>query len=311
VEEIAVVAGGATAIEVRDALASTPGGARRVTYFRADQPFSAVGAMAAVRDFVGANPFVLMRGDSLFPSSLPSLLKRFSDQQPDALLAVAGVTAPQTQTVVEVVDGRPVGLVDRPLTAGSTLALAGAQVFSPSVFDAVRATAPSWRGVPELADAITLMIEAGAVVEVERTDDWWGYSPETDRILKANRMVLSRLAAEPDPSGLSADVQLQGVVKIDGTASLESTVIRGPVVIGAGARVVDSYIGPYSSIGSGVTIEGAEVEHSIILPGASIRHVGRRLEASLVGRNAQVFRDFSLPKALRITVGDSAAIALA
>jgi glucose-1-phosphate thymidylyltransferase len=99
-------------------------------------------------------------------------------------------------------------------------------------------------------------------------------------------------------------------VVIHPTAHLESSVIRGPVIIGAGARVVDAYVGPYTAIGDGVRVEGAEIEHSIILSGASILHIGGRLEASVVGRDAKVYRDFSLPRALRLQVGDGVEVAL-
>jgi glucose-1-phosphate thymidylyltransferase len=75
-------------------------------------------------------------------------------------------------------------------------------------------------------------------------------------------------------------------------------------------EISDAYIGPYTSIGSGVVIENAEVEHSIILPGASIRHLGGRLEASIVGVDARIFRDFRLPRALRLNVGEGAEVAL-
>jgi hypothetical protein len=60
-----------------------------------------------------------------------------------------------------------------------------------------------------------------------------------------------------------------------------------------------------------VLIEGAEVEHSIIMPEASIRHLGGRLEASIVGPRAEVFRDFRLPTALRLHVGEGAQVSLA
>ena len=76
------------------------------------------------------------------------------------------------------------------------------------------------------------------------------------------------------------------------------------------AEISDAYIGPYSSIGAKVVIENAEVEHSIILPGASIKHLGGRLEASVVGPGARIFRDFRLPRALRLNVGEGAEIAL-
>ena len=46
--------------------------------------------------------------------------------------------------------------------------------------------------------------------------------------------------------------------------------IRGPVVIGPGARIVDSYVGPYTAIGEGCLVEWAEVEHSILLERVAI-----------------------------------------
>jgi NDP-sugar pyrophosphorylase family protein len=80
-------------------------------------------------------------------------------------------------------------------------------------------------------------------------------------------------------------------------------VIVGPTVIGPGARITDSYIGPYTSIGECACVERAEVERSIISPGASVMHVGGRLVASIVGRDAPVFRDFSLPCACESATG--------
>jgi glucose-1-phosphate thymidylyltransferase len=91
---------------------------------------------------------------------------------------------------------------------------------------------------------------------------------------------------------------------------VESSVIIGPAIVGPGALVVESYIGPYTSIGAHAHIEGAEVERSIILAGASIMHVGGRLVASVVGRDARVARDFSLPRAMRLTVGDGGEVVL-
>ena len=59
-----------------------------------------------------------------------------------------------------------------------------------------------------------------------------------------------------------------------------------------------------------MALEGVEIEHSIVMPRATIRYPGRRLEASLVGEDAQIGRDFSLPSALRLRVGRGADIQL-
>ena len=56
-------------------------------------------------------------------------------------------------------------------------------------------------------------------------------------------------------------------------------------MIGAGARLRDCYVGPYTAIGEGCAISGAEVEHSILLAGSSVCDLDGRMESSLLGRN--------------------------
>jgi glucose-1-phosphate thymidylyltransferase len=86
--------------------------------------------------------------------------------------------------------------------------------------------------------------------------------------------------------------------------------VRGPAIIGSDTRIVDAYIGPYCAVADGVTIERAELEHSIVLSGSSVRDLEGRIEASLIGRNVSVGRSPALPKAYRFVVGDNAEIAI-
>ena len=83
----------------------------------------------------------------------------------------------------------------------------------------------------------------------------------------------------------------------------------GPSIIGAGARISNSFVGPYTSIGARAEIEGAEVERSIIADGARIMHVSGRIEGSTIGQRASIFRDFALPRGIRLHVGANAEMA--
>jgi glucose-1-phosphate thymidylyltransferase len=157
-----------------------------------------------------------------------------------------------------------------------------------------------------LAERISLL---GGRVATRSATDWWCYDDSAAALLEGNRFALERLKADV-PETAVLDSTIQGVVAIDPTARIERSVVRGPAVIGARARLRDAYVGPYSSIGEDVLIEGAEVEHSLVLPGASIRHLGGRLEASVIGPRSRVFRDFRLPRALRLTVGEGAEVSL-
>jgi glucose-1-phosphate thymidylyltransferase len=164
-------------------------------------------------------------------------------------------------------------------------------------------------GPVDLATAGRRLSAEGASVRTRRLDGWHRYQGRRRDLLELNRIALDRLACEP-PRQLMHSNRLEGRLSIAPTATVSDSVIVGPTVIGPGAVVREAYIGPYTSVGAGARIEGAEIERSIVAAGASVLHVGTRLVSSLVGRDARVFRDFALPKALRVWVGDGDEVAL-
>ncbi len=175
----------------------------------------------------------------------------------------------------------------------------------------------AWRN-PEL-DLVTLterLASLGRRVGVQHIGGWRRNRGTVEDLLELNRIAFDALPREqapsPPPEAATQDAQtrLEGYVEVHPTARLHASVVVGPARIGAGAEVRDSYIGPYTAIGAGACIECAEVERSIIMPGASIMHIGGRLVGSVVGRDARIFRDFSLPRALRVNVGDGNEVAL-
>ena len=97
---------------------------------------------------------------------------------------------------------------------------------------------------------------------------------------------------------------------VEDGAVLEHSVVRGPAIIGRGARVIGSYIGPFTAIGPGVEIRDTEVEHSIVLEGASIRDLSNRVTDSLIGRNVRIYREPIKPSAYRFMLGDNSEVGI-
>lgn len=164
-------------------------------------------------------------------------------------------------------------------------------------------------GLLDLSALTGRVAAAGGAVQVRSVQGWSAYQGHAAELLEVNRLVLDRLPADAvsrDEDGNRID----GRVRIDERASVVNSVIVGPAIVGAGARISDSYLGPYTAVGCDSRIEGSEIESSIILAGASISHVGGRITASVVGRNARLFRDFTLPRAMRLRVGDGAEVGL-
>jgi glucose-1-phosphate thymidylyltransferase len=158
-------------------------------------------------------------------------------------------------------------------------------------------------------EALARNVPGPGRLEAREVAGWWRLTTRGSALLEANRMLLDDVESDWERATLR-DCRVEGRVVAHPTALLESSLIRGPVVIGARARVRDSYIGPYTAIGDAVAVDGAEVEGSMILSRAVIRHVGRRIEESIVGSGTKVYRDFSLPTALRVRVGEDELISL-
>ncbi len=161
----------------------------------------------------------------------------------------------------------------------------------------------------DLTMAGQLLAGSGARVRLRQLDGWCRYRGNGRDLLELNRIALDRLPVHM-PLSMMRSNRIEGRVLIDPTATVRDSTIVDPVVIGAGATVLDAYIGPYTSTGAAATIECAEIERSIVYPEASVTHVGGHLILSLVGRRARVFRDFSLPRAMRLWVGEGDEVAL-
>src|SRR5207248_9758434 len=127
---------------------------------------------------------------------------------------------------------------------------------------------------------------------------------------EANRLFPAKLPHSPAGTELPT-VGIEVRFAIDPSADRVRTTVRGPAVIGGAAELVDTFIGPYSSVGPGARLEGAEVDHSIVLSGAAVHHLGHRIEASVIGAGAQVARDFGMPTAVRLQVGRFSTVMLA
>ncbi len=279
------------------------------THYIAHEPDEGGDALLAAAQFVGDQPCILHRADGLLGQALPAFAELLLDEEPsDALLLLQDAEG----------DAQRLRLVpQRPLRAGEDgmiampAGVAGVCLLGPG---ALKRMADFGGGEQALDFAVMVreLASDGGRVQVRFVNRWRHFAGEALDLLDMNRIVLDALDPEMTLSTLSATDgnRFEGAVSIHPTALVTSSVIIGPVIIGADAVIADSYIGPHTSIAERVHIEGAELERSIVLADASVLHVGGRLVASIVGRRARIFRDFSVPRALRLQVGDGDEVAL-
>ncbi|HTX33152.1 MAG TPA: glucose-1-phosphate thymidylyltransferase [Solirubrobacteraceae bacterium] len=308
IAEVGIIIAPETGDEIRTAAGDGSRFGVELTYIVQDEPLGLAHAVLTAEAFLGDSPFVMYLGDNLLQGGIEDLVGAFREHGPDALILLTPVADPENYGVAELSDGSVVRLVEKPPQPKTDLALVGVYMFTPAVHDAARAIEPSGRGELEITDAIQHLVDRGLRVEPHVVRGWWKDTGRLDDMLAANRLVLDTIEGRIEGELIAS--QVDGRVVVDPGVRLERSTVRGPAIIGAGARLIDCYVGPYTAIGENCLIENAEVEHSILLAGSAVRDLAGRMESSLLGRNVRIGRDQRQPRAYRFLVGDNSEVGI-
>ena len=305
IAEVGIIIAPETGNEIRAAAGDGSRFGIRIEYIEQDEPLGLAHAVLTAEPFLGDSPFVMYLGDNLLRDGIVDLVETFRSEKPDALILLTPVPDPEHYGVAELNgDGRVSRLVEKPKDPETNLALVGVYMFTPAIFGSARSIEPSWRGELEITDAIQTLLDQGKRVDPHIVHGWWKDTGQVQDMLEANRLILDDL--EERIEGTLVESRVEGRVVVEEGAQLERTTVRGPAIIGRGSRIRDAYIGPYTAIGDEVTIEKAELEHSIVLSGSSVRDLEYRIEASLIGKDVRIGRGPAFPRAYRFVVGDHA-----
>jgi glucose-1-phosphate thymidylyltransferase len=314
IEEVGIIIAPETGPEIEAAAGDGSRFGVRISYILQDEPLGLAHAVLTAESFLGSDPFVMYLGDNLLQGGISDLVSAFREHGPDALILLTPVRDPENYGVAELAQAPPgevgqvVRLVEKPDRPATDLALVGVYMFTAGIHDAARAIEPSARGELEITDAIQHLVDGGMRVEPHIVRGWWKDTGRLEDMLEANRLILDNIVARVD--GELVESQIDGRVVVERGALLERTTVRGPAIIGAGSRLRDCYVGPYTAIGERCTITGAEVEHSILLEGCTVAHLDGRMESSLLGRNVAIARGERQPRAYRFMVGDNSDISI-
>jgi glucose-1-phosphate thymidylyltransferase len=305
VVEAAIVAPADVAAELAECVRNEGPVGIAVRHLVYDQLAESDDALIAAAAFVGDAPCILHRADGLLGEPIPASVEHFGCQPRDAILLVSGGEAQARRLRLVPIDNRAGGDTS---SAAAPFGVAGACLLGPGALRWLPNLGRSAQLLDFTAIAEQVACDGGST-QVWVAQRWQHFDGDALDLLDMNRAILDRLTSEACASPDDGN-RFEGHIAIHPTARVTASVIIGPVIIGADALVSDSYIGPHTAIAERVCIEGSELERSIVLADASLLHVGGRLVASIVGRHARIFRDFSMPRAMRLQVGDGDEVAL-
>ena len=307
ITDIGVVVGHGTADSLKETLEGYPG--VRFEFIYQNPPLGLAHAVKVSRDYLGDDPFVMYLSDNIFENGVTGFVEAFDPEAGvRAVLALVPVEDPRALGVAVVDGDRITRLVEKPAVPPSNLAVAGVYVFDPTIHDMIEVLEPGAKGEYQITDAVQLLIEAGHHVRPVQVTGWWKDTGKAEDILDANRLQLLKLRRRVE--GTVENAELVGDVVIETGAVVRDTTVFGPALIAAGAIVEGAYIGPFTTVGRGVTIRNAELEYAVVGARSRIEGVRTRLQGSLIGEEVSICGHTGRPSTHRLIVGDKSEVVL-
>jgi glucose-1-phosphate thymidylyltransferase len=250
-----------------------------------DQPqmLGQTDAIIRTRDDVKGDALILFP-DMIFEADFTHL----ASVDADVVAYTKEVEDPSAFGIAVLEDDRIVKLVEKPKDPLSNLALIGVYYFKhmPDLYQAMDEQMERGMTLKNeyfLADAVQLMIDHGAKA-ITAPVSVWEDCGNAEALLSTNRYLLDhRVKAH--------------------TSTYDSATIVQPSVIAPDAVIERAVVGPYASIGSGVTIRDAVVRDAIVDDGSTIESAV--IHHSVIGKNAEI-----TGRAHELNVGDTAVIDL-
>lgn len=282
-----------------------PGWRRRpgmkFSFLEQSLPLGSAHAVKVAQGFVGGEPFVVVAGDCLLDGDVKELIARHQAGRPAASAMIARAPNPADYGVAELSGDRVTRVVEKPQQPAGDAVLAGVYVFEDAIFNAIDVVKRSVRNELELTAAIQWLIERGMTVEAHIFKGFWRDAGRPEAILEANTHWLDGMV--PDRRGEATRSHLEGRVAVGERARVVNSTVIGPAIIGEGSFVVNTWIGPFTSVGSHAVIEECELERSIVMNNCRLRGLSR-IEGSLLGEGCRVTRRTARPAAYRLILGE-------
>ncbi len=310
ISDIGVIISPDTSESISEAIGDGSTWRSRITYILQPEPLGLAHAIKTAQEFLKDSPFLMFLGDNLIEGGVKKFVQQFKNDSPDALILLKEVSDPRLFGVAELGEnGEVVHIVEKPKEPKTNLVVIGVYLFSAEIHKAIARIKPSWRNELEITDATQKLIDMGKVVQSHILEGWWLDTGKKDDLLEANRVVLDDYLQRDISGEVDSDSKIVGRVEIRPGSKVEGSIIRGPVSIAENCRIKDSFIGPFTSIGSGGIIEKSSIEHSVILEDCTIINI-ERLADSIFGKRCEVTKKEGSLKPKRIFVGDDANIEL-
>ena len=225
-------------------------------------------AVASVGAALEGRTVIVLAVDTVLTQVDAGLLDGFEASGAISGLLLKPVEDPRSFGVAVLEGGRIVDLEEKPAEPRSDLALVGLWVLAPGAVERVR-TNPyiNAKGESDLTATVATLLHEGGEVCGWVLDGEWLDGGTLEGLLHAQSLLL------PGISGAAveaSDSELSGAIEAAGDATIVRSTVRGPALIGAGARIEGCSLDEVV-VGAGAELVDVELRRALVAPGARLR----------------------------------------
>jgi glucose-1-phosphate thymidylyltransferase len=237
---------------------------------------------------IGNSNIMIVLGDMIFKSGYAEFYHSYLDNgECSGSIGVREVNDPGKYGIVELEGNNIKKLEEKPAHPKSNLGISGIYFIKEttvlfSILDEMIRKNVRTRGEYQLTDALQEMVKRGYHLKTFPVSSWYDCGhPES--LLETNRVLLDEKE------------------DIDQVHKIKDSVIIQPVAIGENVTIINSVIGPHTSIAGDSYIESSIISDSVIGSRSRISKVN--LQRSIVGDDASVNGKYN-----SLNIGDSSSI---
>lgn len=191
IEEVLVVTGGRNAGDFLRLLANGKEfWLRSINYAYQEGEGGIAEALALAEHFADGDRICVVLGDNIIEGSIRGAVEAFEKQESGAKILLKQVQDAERFGVAELLDGRVVGIEEKPRAPKSDFAVTGFYLYDHSVFNKCRVLKPSARGELEISDVNNAYIREGTMT-FDFLEGWWTDAGTFESLLRAQHLVAS------------------------------------------------------------------------------------------------------------------------
>lgn len=282
-----------------------------ITYVLQEKPAGLANIVQVCEEFLGGDSFAFHLGDNIFVDGIKEAVDYFERNKPNGLVTMLHHKQNSRMGVPYFDDdGRLLKYLEKPEHPPHDFAVPGVYFGDSNFFKCFREDPlfPSERGEYEIPAAFQWLIDHGYRVDVLEYKGKWLDPGKFDDWLDANKYLLEHNLEGKQESVLDSSVTLEGKVEIGEECEISNSHLKGPMILGKGVKIQDSFIGPDTSLGDKVEIIGSQVENSVIMKGVKISNVKEKIKTSLIGAGTEIVGGEQESNSMSLFVGEKCRI---